>query len=248
MGARKVRDAAEIRSIVGKNMKLTNEQLVLDNMKFALKIAHEYKNYGAPWDDIVQSAYLGLADAAKHFKRERGIRFISFAVYYIRMHIRDMLTFHNNPIRQPTSHTRKLGKIKKSLAKNSDQDSSALSDSTGLKELSVKRVLANKINGFVSLNQAVGNGSEGSTSTLEDVLALPNPEPAPDELANVSIALGVVEGRMALLTKIEAYVLKERFYGDRTLDSIGKTVKRTPAGVKAILDRGLVKLRAGFAL
>ena len=244
---KKVRDAEQIRAIISGNMKLSDEQLVLDNMKFALKVAHEYKAYGPPFEDIVQGAYHGLAEAASRFKRRRGVKFISFAVYYIRMRIRDAVTFYNNPIRQPSSHTRKLRKIKKALAASPGADVHALSRSTKLKEKSIERVMVSKINGFVSMNQTIAGADGGGERELEEIFNLPNSSPPPDEAVDRGIMMDLVNARMCRLSDLERHVLEQRFYGERTLEDIGNEVSRTPAGIKAILARGIDKIRDGIA-
>ena len=252
---KKVRNASQIRSIISGNMKLSHDQLVLDNMKFALKIAHEYKAYGPPFEDLVQGAYHGLVEAAGKFNRRKGVKFISFAVYYIRMRIRDAVTFYNNPIRQPSSHTRKLRKIKSAMSGDPSMSVRTLSRKTKLKEKAIERVLVSKINGFVSLNQTVsgtnpfstnGYGS-GGNNELEEVLVLPNTTPGPDEATDRRMALEMVLGRISLLSQLERRVIEQRFFGERTLEDIGNEVSRTPAGVKAILSRGLDKIRDGVA-
>jgi len=62
-------------------------KLVVSNLRFVVKIAHEYKNYGFKTLDLVQEGNVGLMMAVKKFDPDRGYRLISYAVWWIRAQI-----------------------------------------------------------------------------------------------------------------------------------------------------------------
>ena len=62
-------------------------KLVVSNLRFVVKIAHEYRNYGFKTLDLVQEGNVGLMMAVKKFDPDRGYRLISYAVWWIRAQI-----------------------------------------------------------------------------------------------------------------------------------------------------------------
>lgn len=64
----------------------TVDELVLSNLKFVIKVAHEYKQY-MELEDLIQEGNKGLVEAANKFDRTRNIKFITYAVFYIRKYM-----------------------------------------------------------------------------------------------------------------------------------------------------------------
>jgi len=66
-------------------------QLVTSNLRFVVKIAHEYKGYGFRLLDLIQEGNIGLMMAVKKFDPERGYRLISYAVWWIRAYMQNFI-------------------------------------------------------------------------------------------------------------------------------------------------------------
>src|SRR5436309_8218851 len=62
-------------------------RLVTANLRFVVKIAHEYRHYGLSMIDLVQEGNIGLMKAVSKFNPYRGFRLISYAVWWIRAYI-----------------------------------------------------------------------------------------------------------------------------------------------------------------
>mgnify|MGYP001339359770 FL=1 len=67
------------------------EKLIVSNLRFVVKIAHEYRNYGFKLADLIQEGNIGLIHAVKKFDPEKGYRLISYAVWWIRAYIQDLI-------------------------------------------------------------------------------------------------------------------------------------------------------------
>ena len=67
------------------------EKLIVSNLRFVVKIAHEYRSYGFKLSDLVQEGNIGLIHAVKKFDPEKGYRLISYAVWWIRAYIQNYL-------------------------------------------------------------------------------------------------------------------------------------------------------------
>ena len=66
-------------------------QLVEASLPFVIRVAVEYRRWGAPMEDLIQQGNLGLLHAARKYDADRGCRLITYAVYWIRTEIRDYL-------------------------------------------------------------------------------------------------------------------------------------------------------------
>jgi RNA polymerase sigma-32 factor len=67
------------------------EKMVTSNLRFVVKIAHEYRNYGAKLIDLIQEGNIGLMHAVKKFNPYRGYRLISYAVWWIRAYMQNYI-------------------------------------------------------------------------------------------------------------------------------------------------------------
>ena len=67
------------------------EMLVISNLRFVVKIAHEYRNYGIKLADLIQEGNIGLMHAVKKFDPYKGYRLISYAVWWIRAYIQNFI-------------------------------------------------------------------------------------------------------------------------------------------------------------
>ncbi len=61
--------------------------LVEANLRFVVKIAHEYRNYGTPLEDLISEGNLGLMEAARRFDPSRRVRFSNYAAWWIRKYM-----------------------------------------------------------------------------------------------------------------------------------------------------------------
>ena len=66
-------------------------RLITSNLRFVVKVANEYRHYGVKLIDLVQEGNIGLMMAVKKFDPERGIRLISYAVWWIRAYIQNYI-------------------------------------------------------------------------------------------------------------------------------------------------------------
>jgi RNA polymerase primary sigma factor len=68
------------------NLRARN-QLVTANLRFALDVAKRYQGRGVALEDLISAANFGLLEAAKRFDGDNGVRFITYAVWWIRRYI-----------------------------------------------------------------------------------------------------------------------------------------------------------------
>ncbi|MEK9174691.1 MAG: RNA polymerase sigma factor RpoD/SigA [Patescibacteria group bacterium] len=91
--------------------------LVKHNLRFVISVAKQYSGHGLPLADLISAGNLGLITAAERFDGNRGFKFISYAVWWIRQTILQALALENRGIRLPINRIDILTRISRSSAK-----------------------------------------------------------------------------------------------------------------------------------
>src|SRR5207342_3382557 len=66
-------------------------RLVTANLRFVVKVSYEYRSYGLKMSDLIQEGNIGLMKAVQKFDPDKGIRLISYAVWWIRAYIQNYI-------------------------------------------------------------------------------------------------------------------------------------------------------------
>ena len=85
-------------------------KLVESNLRFAVQVAKQYQGMGLELEDLIGYANFGLFEAAKRFDPDRGVKFISFAVWYVRAELQKCLNDMSRVVRIPSHKTMTEGK------------------------------------------------------------------------------------------------------------------------------------------
>ena len=106
--------------------------LVESNLRFAVQVAKQYQGMGLELEDLIQVANLGLFEAVKRFDPSRGVKFISFAVWYVRAELQKALNDLSRVVRIPSHKTMTEGKDFSTLSTSKkvgdDEDSETYAD------------------------------------------------------------------------------------------------------------------------
>src|SRR5579871_4706007 len=89
--------------------------MVESNLRFVVSIAKGYRNRGLSFLDLINEGNLGLMKAARTFDPERGVRFVSYAVWWIRQSILAAILDKADIVRIPQSQTKKIRKINRQV-------------------------------------------------------------------------------------------------------------------------------------
>ena len=112
--------------------KAAQNKLVESNLRFAVQVAKQYQGMGIELEDLIGFANLGLFEAAKRFDPTRGVKFISFAVWYVRAELQKCLNDLSRVVRIPSHKTMTEGKEFKTISTSSkvgdDEDSETFAD------------------------------------------------------------------------------------------------------------------------
>ncbi len=101
------------------------KKLVESNLRFVVSVAKQYIGYGLPFSELIAAGNLGLLEAAKRFDPERGVKFISYAVWWIRQAIMQALSQQTGAVRIPLKQSHlisKIGTVYAELAKELERE------------------------------------------------------------------------------------------------------------------------------
>src|SRR5215204_2398713 len=87
------------------------ERLARHNVRFVVSVAKKFQNRGVPLVDLIGEGNLGLMTAARKFDPDRGVKFISYAVWWIRQAVQAAIARHGRPVRVPLNRTADLTRL-----------------------------------------------------------------------------------------------------------------------------------------
>jgi RNA polymerase primary sigma factor len=91
--------------------KETLDKLIVSNLRFVVSIAIQYTEFGVPLADLIAAGNVGLVEAAKKFDPSKGVKFITYAVWWIRQSIINTIWHETDIIRKPNRMQVYGGKI-----------------------------------------------------------------------------------------------------------------------------------------
>jgi len=227
------------------------EKLIVSNLRFVVKIAHEYRNYGFKLTDLIQEGNIGLIHAVKKFDPEKGYRLISYAVWWIRAYIQNYLIKSWSIVKIGTTQAQrklflKLGQAKKQLETISKRNPEfgEIAESLGVKDTEVAEMDLRMGSRDLSLNELVSD--DGDSSHLDFLTQEgDNQETALIKHEERSLIKRDIAGALAKLTERESFIIRHRVMADDplTLQEIGDKYNITRERARQIEKQALKKVQ-----
>ncbi|MEC9022578.1 MAG: RNA polymerase factor sigma-32 [Pseudomonadota bacterium] len=232
------------------------DKLVSSHLRLVVKMAAGFKGYGLPVSDLIQEGTLGLIDAAKKFDPEKGVRFSTYARWWILASIQDYVMRNSSIVKIGTTPAQKslffnLRRLRSKISKNlagpmSDEDRVEIAEILNVPTASVERMEA-LLSGYdSSLNTIIGS-DDSDGSELQEFLKddRPNPEENIAHHSNQTSRNNVIEKALAALDERERQIIKHRFLEEKkpTLEEIGNDFGVSKERIRQIEGRALEKLK-----
>ncbi len=224
------------------------QRLVEANLRFVVSYAKRYRGLGLSFLDLIHEGTLGLIEAAKRFDPERNVKFISYAVWWVRQAIFHALSEHTRVFRLPqklSGQISKVGSARQQLTTelNRSPTNEEVAEKTSLSLQEVEDLL--KVAGDdLSLSSAVG---EDGTLELGDTLEQETIPSVELELMKSSFEAQIRRAMLEELDEKEQGVIKMRFGLDgeepRTLQEIGEELGLSRERIRQIESKAKEKLR-----
>jgi RNA polymerase primary sigma factor len=222
-------------------------ELVEANLRFVVAYAKRYRGLGVSLIDLIHEGNLGLIEAARRFDPDRNVRFISYAVWWIRQSILLALSEQRRAFRMPQRVVGRVARVqgvRDALRHELDREPTMAEVALGAEMTEEEVGELDQINaGDVSLSTALD--ADGDLE-LEDVLEQEGVPGVETELIRTSMAAKLQELVKSLDEKErEVIVMRFGLDGDdpRTLQEIGDRLGVTRERVRQIESRAKEKLR-----
>ena len=234
-------------------------RLITAYMRLAISMASKFRHYGAPMNDLIQEAGLGLMKAADKFDPDRGVRFSTYAVWWIKASIQDFVMRNWSMVRTGSTSNQKalffnMRRVQAQLQREARELGEDL-DGHQLRERIAQRIgvpltdvelMEGRLSGSdLSLNAQQSHDEDGREwiDTIED-----DGEQAAEMVEadrDQAVLRSWLSGAMAALSERERYIVKERKLRDdpRTLESLGEELGLSKERIRQIEAAAFAKMR-----
>jgi RNA polymerase primary sigma factor len=223
------------------------EKMIQSNLRLVVKIAQDYSNYGLPLVDLISEGNIGLMKGVERFDPERGVKFSTYAAWWIKQGIKRALANQSKTIRLPVHLVDKLSRMRRISAQLTEELGREPDDEELAEELQlpVKKIAQLRRVSMrpASLNHLIGD--EDSTE-LGDLIADDSVDNPADVLTADTLNASVVE-LLPILDKRERKILELRFPMDgskpMTLEDVGKQMNVTRERIRQLQNQALLKIK-----
>ncbi len=223
------------------------DKLVRSNLRFVVSVAKKYQNQGVSLSDLINEGNLGLIRAAHKFDETKGIKFISYAVWWIRQAILQALAEQSRIVRVPLNRAgtlHRIGRRSAALQQELGRDPTIdeIAEGMDIPRDEVAKTLAISQT-HLSLDAPL---TPGEDNKLMDYLP-DEQSPGPDDQTFEHALTGSIEEVLRTLKEREAKILRLYFGLESqeamTLEEIGGLLGITRERVRQIKEKALARLR-----
>ncbi len=225
-------------------------RLVEGNLRFVVSYTKRYRGLGVSFLDLIHEGNLGLMEAARRFDPERNVKFITYAVWWIRQALTHALSTQTRAFSLPQKVSGAAARLTREVAELTEQlertpTSSEIAADAEMSEADVAALMRLGVRD-VSLNDRIGAEHDDSGPEIGDLIESPSP-PIEEDLVRQSM----VERVRAVLGELddkEREIVELRFGLDRdgemrTLQEIGAALHLSRERIRQIEARAKEKLR-----
>lgn len=234
--------------------KIAAENLVASHLRLVVSVAYDFRNYGVPVADLIASGNMGLMQALQKYDPEKGFRFSTYAMFWIKAEIYETILSNWSIVKIGTSANQKrvffnLARAKRALGimdnNINDEQTKQIADYLQVPEKDVRRMATRVGARDVSLN-APAHAEEGSQDVLSNM---------PDDTDSIEETIEKMEGRrhsydllrrhLGQLPQRDQEILRARRLTEpvMTLEALSQKYGISRERVRQIEERAFNKLR-----
>jgi len=220
------------------------EKLINSNLRFVVKVAKKYRNNGLSFSDLISEGNIGLTIAAEKFDNTKEVRFISYAVWWIKQTILKAISEKSRTIRLPVNRLNELTLMQEKIDGQSGKSIEDIALSMNI-DRDVLNTMINASRGVVSFDEPIKNGEMDSTigDTIKDEYT-----PSPEDNAVNAILKEDISKLLSKLSTRESAILKYRFGLEggepHSLVEVGMAFNLTKERIRQIEKKTIEKLRS----
>ncbi|MDV4168609.1 RNA polymerase factor sigma-32 [Rhodovulum sp. FJ3] len=234
-------------------------RLITAYMRLAISMASKFKRYGAPMNDLIQEANLGLMKAAEKFDPDRGVRFSTYAVWWIKASVQDYVMRNWSMVRTGSTSAQKAlffnmrrvqAQIEREAAAAGEeldghQLKQRIAIEIGVSENDVETMQGRLSGSDFSLNATQSSEDEGREwiDTIEDTGE--QADAAVEHAHDTEQLREWLLNAMSALNDRERYIVQERKLKDdsRTLESLGEELGLSKERIRQLEAAAFQKMR-----
>jgi RNA polymerase primary sigma factor len=225
-------------------------RLVEGNLRFVVSYAKRYRGLGVSFLDLIHEGNLGLMEAARRFDPDRNVKFITYAVWWIRQALTHALSMQTRAFSLPQKLSGAAARLSREVAELTEQlertpTSSEIAADMDMSESDVAALMQIGARD-VSLSDRTGGDTDETGPEIGDLIEAASP-PLEDDLVRQSL-VERVRAALSELDEKEREVVELRFGLDRdgemrTLQEIGEALNLSRERIRQIEARAKEKLR-----
>jgi len=219
------------------------EKLINSNLRFVVKIAKKYRNKGIPFADLISEGNIGLAIAAERFDVKKNVRFISYAVWWIKQTILKAISEKSHLIRLPVNRMNELSQIEDVLHSQKNKNIEEVAGNMNI-ERDVLTSMLNVSHRPLSFDEPINN--DNKEGTIEQTIKDNSFTPPETEAINAVLKDDIAK-MLSSLSNREAAIIKYRFglSGEEphSLIEVGMQFNLTKERIRQIEKKSIEKLK-----
>jgi len=230
------------------------EKLVASHLRLVVSVAYDFKNYGLPVSDLIASGNMGLMQALQKFDPERGFRFSTYAMFWIKAEIYETILNNWSIVKLGSSANQKrvffnLTRAKRALGimdnNLSDDQTKQIAEYLSVPESDVAHMATRMSARDVSLNAPLSSDSDAKDMLSNMADSKINIEESMEQLEFKRRGYELLKKHLSLLPERDREILKARRLSDpaATLETLSKKYNISRERVRQIEERAFNKLK-----
>ena len=226
-------------------------KLIYSYQRLVISIAFKLKGYNYSVEELIQEGNIGIMTAAKKFDTKKNVRFSTYASWWIKSYIYLYIFNNCSIVKMPSGYKKIFFNLKKVQRKIENVSNNYSGISLEKKTAEIFGVESSDIE---NINNTITKGVFSlDHSYNEDVGFIPieflvDKHQTPAEALLDSDFKKIVNKSMNLLTERERFIIKSRYFMDKTLEDIGYKLKISKERVRQIQSSALLKLQKKISL